>query len=263
MHIIWYGTASLLLQDENTTIAFDPFCKLPVNAFTDKRGFLPYEQEFRQAFHIFVTHGHFDHIYHIPYIYENMSVDLYCTQAPSDTLSKSGFPANSIHLIKPGDCIKIGAFEISAYQSRHCRFDLPLIKQTVFNKNFWKNPIHTARLLSTHLHYPEKKEILFYEIKYNKKRIQILGSMNLAKKVKYPIGADILILPLQGRSDLDTFALDIVKRLKPKSILLDHYDNTFPPLTCDVDISGFMNNLQEQFNIPCSPLEECKKVTII
>lgn len=85
-----------------------------------------------------------------------------------------------------------------------------------------------------------------------------MGSMNLDSNTEYPTGADALVLPLQGRSDQDTYALALVERLKPKAVLLDHYDDAFPPLSSQVDTSGFVRNVQERYGIYCKPLrKEC------
>lgn len=333
MKLIWYGTASLLLQAENTTIAFDPFCGMPEGGFMTRHRAAKTSGQtsgsrkvarrpihaYRQATDIFVTHGHFDHIYHIPAIYRNLPVTVYCTKTPRRTLLKHGFPKQryvsqahtfaapefpaaqkirritpflqrwtlvqkspensprrghpetflqeqtsiqKIREIAPGWIGTVGPFTIRAYQGRHCRFDLPLLVNTVFCRRFWRHPLHLLHLLAADLTFPENGEILFYEVACQGQRIQIMGSMNLDADTEYPTGADVLILPLQGRSDQDTYALELVKRLKPKSILLDHYDDAFPPLTNDVDTSGFVRNVQAQLGIPCRPLEKYREIII-
>ena len=59
-------------------------------------------------------------------------------------------------------------------------------------------------------------------------------------ETEYPIGADLLILPLQGRSDIADYALSFVDRLMPKMILLDHFDDAFPPISSAVDTAPFV-----------------------
>lgn len=295
MKLIWYGTASLILQEEDTTIAFDPFCGMPEGGFgrryfgnarastqalAARKNARASIRAYRRASDIFVTHGHFDHIYHIPAIYRKLPVTVYCTAAPRRTLQKHGFPVQrrARHMLRrklPGSPIMqkiqeigpgwegtVGPFTIAACQGRHCRFDLPLLKNTVLCRRFWRHPLHLLHILAADLTFPEKGEILFYEVTCQERRIQIMGSMNLDTHTEYPTGADVLILPLQGRSDQDTYALDIVRRLQPKSILLDHYDNAFPPLTNDIDTSVFVRNVREQLGIPCRPLEKYKEIIL-
>lgn len=252
MRLIWYGTASLILREGDASIAFDPFCKM-TGKQTDP---MPYEEDFRKVPQVFVTHGHFDHIYHIPRIYRDTPAAVRCTAAPKRTLLKNGFSSDEILEIGPGFHEQCGPFQITAYQGRHCVFDGPLLRQTVFSRRFWKNPVRLFRVLKAHLSHKEKGEILFYEVVCGQVRVQIMGSMNLDSDTEYPTGADVLVLPLQGRSDQDTYALGLVERLKPKAVLLDHYDDAFPPLSSEVDTSGFVRNVQERYGIYCEPLRK-------
>jgi len=262
MEITWYGTASLILREENTSIAFDPFGGLPIHSIAHPPKALPCEQKLGSIEQVFVTHGHLDHIYHIPRLYRDTDVKVHCTAAPERTLIRHGFSPEKIQEISPGWNGQIGPFHITAYQGRHCVFDAPLLAHIFFSSKTFRHPAHLFHLLKLHLTYREKREILFYELTCHGLRIQIMGSMNLDPRTEYPTGADVLILPLQGRSDQDVYALELVKRLMPKSVLLDHYDNSFPPLSGDVDTSGFIRNVWQELGIPCQPLEFKKGVTI-
>jgi hypothetical protein len=189
-------------------------------------------------------------------------VTVHCTKTPRKTLLKHGFPEEELHEIAPGWTGTVGPFTLRAYQGRHCHFDWPLLQKTIFCRRFWSHPIHLLQLLSVYLRYPQKNEILFYELSCLGKRVHIIGSMNLDADTCYPTDADVLILPLQGRSDQDSYALNIVKRLQPKSVLLDHYDDAFPPMSDTVDTSGFERNVRETFGIPCIPLEIKKEIVL-
>ena len=56
---------------------------------------------------------------------------------------------------------------------------------------------------------------------------------------KVPQGASVLCVPFQGRSDLPTFTLPFIEKLKPHSIFLHHFDDTFPPISSQVDCAPF------------------------
>lgn len=264
MKLTWYGTAALLLEDGETKLAFDPFLGIPEGGLAPAKKtslaarnpymFPEYAKYLRQAREIFITHGHLDHILHLPLLYNGRRVQIHCTGAPRKTLLRHGMKKELLQQISPGFTGIYGPFTVRAFQGRHCRFDLPLLRRTVFCRRFFRYPLHLFRLLGANVLYPEKGEILFYEVSCRNLRIQIMGSMNLDPRVSYPTGADILILPLQGRSDQDTYALQFIRRLKPRAVLLDHYDNTFPPLTGEVDVSGFVRNVKTACFIPCAPL---------
>ncbi len=233
--------------------------------------FFPYKNKFLSASHIFITHGHLDHIYHIPALYTTKDdANIYCTKTPAKTLTKNGLPAEKIIEIAPGFTKDVAGFSVQAFAGKHCKFDAGLIFGLLKSKRFWRNFKRAAWLLGLDKKFPEAGEILFYEIREmmnenagsSPKRLQILGSMNLRFDEAYPTGADALILPLQGRSDQDTYALKIVERLRPKRIFIDHYDDAFPPLTDNVDVSGFIKNVTEIYHIPCQALKVGERVEI-
>ena len=262
MEITWYGTASLILREGDKAIAFDPFFDMPVGCFTNKDLVSLPKDDFRAVTDIFVTHGHFDHIYYLPELCGLSHFLIHCTQAPRKTLIRRGVSPERIIPAVAGQTDSAPPFTVTAYQSRHCRYTVPTILQTVFGRGFFRHPIHLLRLLQEMLCCPEKGEILLYEVSWAGKRIQILGSLGLDGNTEYPTGADILILPFQGRSDLKTYALDIVRRLKPCRVLLDHYDNTFPPISNDIPTENFIKILCEQERIPCSAMVKGRSIHV-
>ena len=64
--------------------------------------------------------------------------------------------------------------------------------------------------------------------------------MNLRDEVMYPTGADVLVLPYAGWVDNLPPAVRVIERLQPKRVLLDHWDDTFPPLSSSVDTAPLM-----------------------
>ncbi len=86
---------------------------------------------------------------------------------------------------------------------------------------------------------------MFYEILAEGKRIQLMGSANLNENENYETGADLLILPHQGRSDIDEINTVIVQKLKPKRVLLDHYDDAFPPYSAQINVDGFCQRMSK------------------
>ena len=70
----------------------------------------------------------------------------------------------------------------------------------------------------------------------------------------YPVDVDLLILPYQGTSNLICQASEIVARVQPKTIFLDHFDNAFPPLSQHIDTEPFEEHMKKTFpqiNIIC------------
>ena len=256
MKLQWFTTAAFLLIEGGTAIAFDPFLGLPLGRrWPNMDG-----HEFEKADAVFVTHGHFDHILELPSLLFDSDAPVYCTEAPGLTLRKHGM-ASRTRDIRPGQTVDVGPFQVRAYRGRHCRFDGPLIRQTITSPRLWKHLPRALRLLYLSLTYPEKGETLFYEVSTGEKRVQVMGSMGLCPDADYPTEADALVLPYQGRSDLLTYGWTIIERLRPGAVYLDHYDDSFPPLTAAVDTKPFCDLLTNR-GIPCRALRPLELIDL-
>ena len=249
MKLTWSTTAAFTLTEGGTTLAFDPVLGLPLGRrWPDLGG-----GTFAGADAVFVTHGHVDHILEIPALLQGSKAPICASPVPCRTLKRHGVPADRLREIHPGEAVDVGPFRVRVYQGRHCRFDGPLIRQTLLSPRLWQHFPRAVRLLCYTAEYPEKGETLFYEVAAGGRRVQVMGSMGLVPDLDYPTGADALILPYQGRSDLVTYGWTIVQRLRPKAVYLDHYDDSFPPLTAAVNTRPFSELLTGR-GIPCRAL---------
>jgi len=250
MKIEWHGTAALTIESGGVMLAADPFIGMPFGMRDAERLKTDRAKVFRQADAVLVTHGHFDHIYDIPAIYGGTDTPIYATKTPVKTMTEKGIDPAQLRMLTPGESFTTGDFRITAYQSRHCTFDLAVILQTVFRKATVRHPISLIKLLRLNKAYPENGETLLYMIEAEGKRIQLMGSMGMAEGVSYPVGADLLILPFQGTGDPARTVRPIVDRLKPKAILLDHYDDAFPPMSALIRTDPFTREMTDK-GIPC------------
>ena len=250
------------MREGDAAIAFDPFFGMPVGCFRNK-SMVPLPKDFfRGVTDVFVTHGHVDHIYYLPELCSASRFRIHCTPAPRKTLVRRGVSPERIVPAAAGGTDSIPPFTVTAYKGRHCRFDLPIILKTVFSRRFFRHLAHAIRFRWEMARFPEKGEILMYEVSCGGKRIQILGSLGLDAHTDYPTGADILILPFQGRSDLERYALGIVRRLKPRAVLLDHYDDAFPPVSDEIPTEDLIKILDAQEHIPCRAMLKGKNIHV-
>ena len=235
MEIKWYGTASVELKNESGKILFDPFVPLKGSKVDVKI------EDFDGFDTIFVTHGHFDHIVNLPEIYKrNPNVKIYCTKTPYKTLNNKGVPETNLVKISAGEEIEIYDFKIKTYQSKHAVLPRLTIK-TIHSYLHSSENGNLPYMIKEFKECKENGEILFYQIETEGKSISLMGSLNIQDDVIYPTESDLLVLPYNGWKNNLPPATKVIERLKPKKILLDHYDNTFPPLTEDFDISPVLN----------------------
>lgn len=232
MEINWFGTASIEIKNQSGKILFDPFVPLTGSNVSTKI------EDFDGFDVIFVTHGHLDHIVNIPEIYKrNKNIKIYCSRTPYKTLLKKGVPEKNLIKISVGQTIYVYDFKIKIYQSKHAVLPKVLRLKTINSYLTSPNRKNLRFLIRENKNCREKGESLLYQIESENKVITLLGSLNLRDDLEYPTNSDILILPYNGWNDNLPPAERVINKLKPKKIFLDHYDNTFPPLTTDLDIS--------------------------
>lgn len=234
MRLIWHGTASVEAVCGKGRILFDPFVPLMGSAVNVKI------EEFDSFSHIFVTHGHIDHITDLPEIVRrNPDAVIHCTGTPYRTLVKKGVPIKNLALMRYGDVMLVNGFTVRAYHGKHAvlpSFTLGLFADWMRSPQRGNIPYIAYQFATC----PENDETVFYQIEADGKTVCLMGSMNMRDEVEYPAGADLLVLPYNGWVDNYTPAVRFIEKLAPKRVLLDHYDNTFPPLTTELDLSPIL-----------------------
>lgn len=243
MNVKWYGTASFSIETKVTKVLFDPYVPLRGSKVKTK------VEDYAGFKNIVITHAHFDHIGSITMLFKEEPREIYGTQATYTALVKLGIPEEHIHIISPGDELCFGDIKIKAYQGRHIKFDRKLLLKTIFSLRNIRYFLNLFPILKTCLICKEKKETLGYLIETEEKKIFAMGSLNLDSDTEYPTDMDYLFLPYQGRSALLQPALEVIEKLKPKSILLDHYDDTFPPLSRLIDTSDIEKALENKLSV--------------
>lgn len=243
MKITWLGTASIRIEAEGERILFDPFVQLiggeNPNSIDD----------FLEEDTICITHGHLDHLMEAPEFLEEegaAEATVYCGSVSADTLAKQAENTSNVVLVKPGTVFQIGGLELKVWEGQHAKPGFINRVKKLFSFRTLKYFRNALALLYLHLHFPEKGQTYLYELKAEGKTVMVMGSLGLKDSVSYPVGADLLILPYQGSAHLEKEALRVVERLRPKRILLDHFDDAFPPVSETVDTRRFKKLMDER-----------------
>lgn len=230
--ITWYGTNSVRITAGDSMLLIDPFFPFPesrVRVAADA---------FAGCSRILVSHGHFDHISSIPSLVRHDTL-ISCTNAPYRSLCRMGVAETHLQCIKAGDTFLAGDFRITAIKGKHSRLGNGDILKMLCSKHILQNRKGLLKKLLMIAACREKQESICYLIEIFSRRILILGSLALAADTVYPKGVDLALFPYQGFGSLCEIAADIYEQLRPKAVLLTHFDDSFPPFSSEVDTTEF------------------------
>jgi len=231
MDLIWHGTAAIEMRCGQGKLLFDPFVPLKHSPVDVKI------EEFDGFSDIFITHCHLDHLVNIPEIVKrNPGAMIHGSHTTVETLMKKGVPEKNLTQLHYGDRKTVNGFTVRVFHGKHAVLPKVDAKRAA---GWMKSPArgNMPFIVREFQACQENDESLFYLIAADGKTVELMGSMNLRDEVKYPTQADALVLPFNGWEDNYPPAVRIIDQLKPKRVLLDHYDDTFPPVSPVVDVS--------------------------
>ena len=164
-------------------------------------------------------------------------------------------------MIRPGDTLRFGDFTVTVWQFRHIVFD-PIYILSVTPKGAVMLP-RLLKLAYLNRKMPEKGEIVAYEIARGEKRIFLTGSFRDTPGVSYPKNVDLLVLANGGSVFMPEKSAGFLEKYQPKAVLVDHFDNAFPPVTRTVSVKRLQktiakNHPEMRFIVP----EICKAIEV-
>lgn len=239
--LTWFGTATILMEIDGEKLLFDPFFRMNKNLEQPKL------EEFCDADFIFNTHSHFDHLCDLPMILKNSKAKLYSPSPAYDRLKLQGVDVeNKVVVMKEHETLTTKNAKIKTYPSAHIKNNLSIVTLVALEVLFTFK-IHKAyKLLQLHHQYLMGGKIYAYEIEHKGKKILLFGSAGIDKKVDLPSDVDVLIWPFQGRTGMSRYSLPIIERIKPKVVILDHFDDAFPPITGHVNTDKFVKIMRKK-----------------
>ena len=235
MKITWFTTAAIRLEYGGESLLFDPFVPKSRMELLDT---------YVKERHILITHGHLDHLRSLPDILRESGAIVYCTQTPRESLIRKGVNASCITQIAPGDKLNIGGHTVEVFRGRHIKFDAVLVAETIFRSLTRLGD--AFEIMRLNREFPENGETVAFKVSNPDNNVLVLGSLGLDDSIDYGT-PDVLILPYQGRSNIEDVALEVVARIKPKIVFPDHFDNAFPPISRVIDTSGVIRRLEREF----------------
>lgn len=234
MKITWLGTATILLETKRGKLLFDPYLR-KLNPRVPQ---FPYDK-ISDVDAIFITHPHFDHFADIPDILPRVSCDVYTNARGLAIAEKRKFNLSRIKCVETGDVLTFGDITVKVLQAKHVKNDRAIIISTL--KRILKGNIRSGlkvQAINKHFRIDLDNDVFAYHLITEGKSILLFGTANIDLKTEYP-ECDVLVYPYAGRSDILPYSLNIVERIAPKTVICDHFDDAFPPITTPVETSDF------------------------
>jgi L-ascorbate metabolism protein UlaG (beta-lactamase superfamily) len=235
MEITWLGTAGFQIKTGKHIFLIDPYLSRNAAA-RPKQPLAP--DDLSETNHIFVSHGHFDHIFDIPAIASQAGCRVYCCPVTAGTLRQNGLKGDLIHEVPQDDYpVALEGYRARAFYSQHVKFDRWLLVKTLARINF-----RIPRYLPLMKAYPAG-QVLSWQFEISGQVLQHFGSAGSTPEELERLSRqkiDILFVPLQGHTRICDIALRYVQALKPRMVIAHHQDDFFPPISTYVDIMPFI-----------------------
>ena len=241
MKIKWLGTATLLLESGGTRILLDPYLRGRNKKLAPV---LPDETADVQA--IFITHPHPDHFADVNAWTERGVERVFVSENGIRSAKKNKMDVSRMFPLGPGEMRRVGNFTVRTFKSRHCKFDFATVMRVVFSPRAWAHFFGTCAFLHRVREFPLDGDIYALEISDGEKTVLALGSAGMDEATAYPVGADLLVFPYQGRARMDKHMRKFLRVFQPKKVMLDHFDDAFPPLTHRENTARFSAAAKEE-----------------
>jgi len=243
MRLQWLGTAGFRIETDDQVFLIDPYLSRdplsrPVQTLKPS--------DISDAGQIFISHGHFDHLYDVPAIMAADKSSVYCSQTAAATLLREGVDSGRIHAVTTdGFALDFGGYRAQAFFSRHVKFDIPLIARTLWRMG----PAGILRISNAGIssNYP-MGQVLSWRFTVDGYSIHHFGSAGFMPGELERLAAnppDLLLVALQGHTHICDIALEYVLIIKPRLVIPHHQDDFYPPISTAVDIRPFVMKVCE------------------
>jgi L-ascorbate metabolism protein UlaG (beta-lactamase superfamily) len=241
MKLTWYGTATIILDIEGEKLLFDPFFRL------NKRLESTQIDTLSNVDFIFNTHPHFDHLCDVPKILQQTSAKIYGSRTMLKRLEEKGVDTlEKVELLDYGNSMQTRQAKVISHRSQHVKNDIPIILKTLARIIF-KCQIKQARyILGIHNNFRMGGDIAAFEVQTQGKKVLIFGSAGIDEGSDLPKDVDVLVWPFQGRTGMTRYSMPIIERINPKIVILDHFDDAFPPITGRVFTKRFVKVMKKR-----------------
>ncbi len=238
MELKWLGTAGFAIRTNGQTTLIDPY--LTRNEKARPQQALKAD-DFSDTNAILITHGHFDHLSDVPAIARISGATVYCSEKAAETLRKNRVPSEQIVPLSGETSFTLNGLSCTAFPSHHITFDLPLVWRTLVRARF-----NLPKYVPLGKDWPPGR-VFSYRLEGEGITLHHFGSGGCTEKELENLSGhslDILMVPLQGHSRICRIGARITRTLNPRMVIPHHQDDFYPPISQDVDIQPFLEEIK-------------------
>ena len=248
LSITWLGTAGFAISFEDTTILIDPYVSrrslrntlrtpslLPDRSLIDR--FVP------PADAVLVGHTHFDHAVDVPAIAARDGCGVFGSESMTHLMGLHGL-AGRATTVEPHERHEVGPFSFSFTPSVHSKLLFGLKVPS-------GGELTCDSLDSLGAGAYRCGRVWGIDIEVGGTRIYHQGSANLVDDEIRAGDVDFFLCGIAGRVYTRDYIGRIMRRLRPRNVVVHHHDDFFRPLGADmgfsfnVNLGGFVEDLQE------------------
>lgn len=254
----WLGASGFEIRFKDRLILVDPLLSRPYDS-TPSVSLTPYD--YKKFDILIATHGHFDHFQDVPYLAVTVDAPVYIPRAGKKDIreqwrkvhysARLGNP-DKWYALEDTHRIQLDELTITPIRTEAESFDPSTVVDAV-GRIFGRKPLWDSikRGLKAMTSYPfGNSHMLHLDWKEKGARIMFAGGLT---KHAYGLTADnsatdILALPVAPiNKDWMKETERLIRRLQPSVVIAHHFDNFYPPITADVNIHKWKNEVQAMF----------------
>lgn len=241
MLLRYYGNALLTVEQGNTKLLIDPFFS------RNPKLYRPTAELFDDVTAVLITHGHFDHIYDLPKLLARRpGLEVFCTRQTKKNLERIGCHGGQYHIIGLDDAFEIGPFRVRSIRSTHISFDFYYIAKNAISPSFYLSLTTVFKSLHQFSTTPLGDECVEFLIEADGETMLVSASLGADESINHPQDVDMFVMPYNGRWYLNEHMFKHVLQIRPKKIMMSHFDAAFPPLCLDAKPERFVRFMKER-----------------
>jgi L-ascorbate metabolism protein UlaG (beta-lactamase superfamily) len=238
--LTWLGAAGFHVKYRGEELLLDPFLSRPMGG---SRPANVEAEHFARVSLILVSHGHFDHAMDAGRLARLSGARVFAPAKTCSRLSRGGLADTRLFANERHARVEWNGVHIEVVPSRHIRCNPALVVRSLVR-------IVRGRLATVMFRlwrdYPKGSDSEFL-LDFAGYRVLHSGSGGGDWARLSRLHPNCLLLPYSDRLDLPDYYMEAVRTLVPDTIVLDHFEDFFPPLHVSYPIEEFGIRVKREF----------------